>query len=41
MDYLDKEEKEIIESYETDEWVSSGEDLKEEIKKAANNSLLE
>ena len=36
MDYLDKEEKEIIESYENEEWVSSGEDLKEEIKKAAN-----
>lgn len=40
MYYLDKEEKEIIESYENEEWVSSGEDLKEEIKKAANNSLL-
>lgn len=40
MDYLDKEEKEIIESYEKEEWVSSGNELKEEIKKAAKNSLL-
>ncbi|GEM_PF-3687382 len=40
MDYLDKEEKEIIESYENGEWVSSGDELKEEIKQAAKNSML-
>lgn len=40
MDYLDKDEKEIIESYENEEWVSSGDELKEEIRKAAKNSTL-
>jgi len=40
MDYLDKEEKEIIESYENEEWVSSDKTLKEEIEKAAKNSTL-
>lgn len=40
MDYLDKEEKEIIESYENEEWVSSGDQIKEEIKQAAKNSTL-
>jgi len=40
MDYFDKEEKEIIESYENEEWVSSDKTLKEEIEKAAKNSTL-
>lgn len=40
MDYLDKEEKDIIESYENEEWVSSGNELKEQIRQAAKNSLL-
>ncbi|MDZ7756635.1 hypothetical protein [Rhodohalobacter sp.] len=40
MDYLDQEEKKIIESYENGEWVSSGEGIKEEIRKAAKNSTL-
>lgn len=40
MDYKDQEEKEIIESYENEEWVSSGEELKKEIKQAARNSTL-
>lgn len=40
MDYLDKEEKEIIESYEKDNWVSTGDDLKDNIKKAAKKSQL-
>jgi len=35
MKALDKEEKEIIESYENEEWVSSGDELKEEIRQAA------
>jgi len=38
MDYLDKEEKEIMESYETEEWVSSGDKLKEEIRQAAKTA---
>lgn len=40
MDYADKEEKEIVESYEKDEWVSSGKKKKEEIAEAAEKSLL-
>ncbi|PKD43914.1 antitoxin [Rhodohalobacter barkolensis] len=40
MDYIDKEEKEIIESYENEEWVSSGVELKKEIRQAAKNSTL-
>ena len=40
MDYLDKDEKEIMESYENGEWVSSGDELKEEIRHAAKNSTL-
>ena len=40
MDYFDKEEKEIIESYENEEWVSSDKTLKKEIEKAAKNSTL-
>ncbi len=40
MKALDKEEKEIIESYENEEWVSSGEEIKEEIRQAAKNSTL-
>ena len=40
MDYLDKDEKEIMESYENGEWVSSGDELKEEIRQAAKNSIL-
>lgn len=40
MDYLDKDEKEIMESYGNGEWVSSGDELKEEIRQAAKNSTL-
>lgn len=40
MDYLDNEEKEIIESYKNDEWVSSGKAKMEEIKEAAEQSKL-
>lgn len=40
MDYIDKEEKEIIESYENEEWVSSGDELKDEIRQAAKKSTL-
>lgn len=40
MDYLDNEEKEIIESYENEEWVSSGDELKKEIEQAAKQSTL-
>lgn len=35
MAYTDKEEKEIVESYEKDEWVSSEKKKKEDIAKAA------
>ena len=38
MDYLDTDEKELIDSYENDEWVSAGEKIKEKIKEAAKNS---
>ncbi len=40
MDYLDKEEKELIESYENEEWVSSGNEIKEKVRQAAKNSML-
>ena len=40
MDFLDKEEKEIMESYNSDEWVSAGKKKKEEIREAAKQSLL-
>jgi len=40
MDYHDKEEKEIIESYENEEWVSAVDELKQEIKQAAKKSTL-
>ncbi len=40
MDYLDKEEKEIIESYEQEEWVSSGSEKRKEIEEAAKQSTL-
>ncbi len=40
MDYLDKDEKEIMESYGNGEWVSSVDELKEEIRHAAKNSTL-
>jgi predicted DNA binding CopG/RHH family protein len=40
MDYLDKEEKEFIESYENEEWVSSGNEIKEKVRKAAKDSML-
>lgn len=39
MDFLDKEEKRIIESYENDEWVSSDPVNKEQYRKAALESL--
>lgn len=38
MDYIDKEEKELIESYNNDEWVSASKSKKAEIEKAANKS---
>ena len=38
--YIDKEEKEIVESYDSDEWVSVGDEKKEELREAAKNSLL-
>lgn len=40
MDYIDKEEEEINESYENEEWVSSGDDLQDEIRQAAKKSTL-
>lgn len=40
MNYLDKEEKEIIESYEKDEWVSTGSEKRDEIEEAAKQSTL-
>lgn len=40
MDFLDKEEKEIMESYNLDDWVSVGDQKKEEIRKAAKQSIL-
>lgn len=40
MDFLDKEEKEIMESYSLDEWVSVGEQKKEEIREDAKQSIL-
>lgn len=39
-DYIDKEEKEIVESYDSDAWVSVGDEKKEELREAAKNSLL-
>ncbi|NBC65826.1 MAG: antitoxin [Bacteroidetes bacterium] len=39
MDYIDNEEKEIIESYEKDEWTASDDNqLKERIIRAAEKS---
>ena len=40
MDYLDKEEKEIIESFDNDEWVSSGKEKRKEMEEAAKQSTL-
>lgn len=40
MDYTDKEEKEIMESFEKEEWVSSGKKLREEITEAAEKNML-
>lgn len=40
MDYINKEEKDIIESYNRDEWVSALDEKKAEIKEAAKNSTL-
>jgi len=40
MDYLDKKEKEIVESYENDEWVSVDKKELENYKKAARESML-
>lgn len=39
MDFLDKEEKGIIESYENDEWVSGRAENKEHYREVANESL--
>jgi len=38
---IDEEEKKIIESYENEEWISSGDELKEEIRQAAKNNIFE
>ena len=38
MNYHDKEEKEIMESYDRDEWVSVSKSKKAEIEEAADNS---
>jgi len=38
MDYHDKQEKEIMESYDRDEWVSVSKSKKAEIEEAADNS---
>lgn len=40
MDYINKDEKEIIESYNLDEWVSVGDQEKEEIREDAKQSIL-
>ena len=40
MDYIDKEEKELMESYNNDEWISITKSKKAEIEKAANNSTI-
>lgn len=40
MDYINKEEKDIIESYNRDEWVSALDEKKAEIKEVAKNSTL-
>lgn len=40
MDYTDKEEKEIVESYEKDEWVSSGKKKRKVIAEAAKQHSL-
>lgn len=38
MDYIDKEEKELMKSYDRDEWVSVSDGKKAEIEEAADNS---
>ena len=38
MDYTDKEEKELMKSYDRDEWVSVSDGKKAEIEEAADNS---
>ncbi|MFO7798295.1 antitoxin [Rhodohalobacter sp.] len=40
MDYIDKKEKEITKSCETEDWITSGEKIKEEIRQAAKKSTL-
>jgi hypothetical protein len=40
MDYLDKEEKKVIESYENDEWHSIRKEDQESYIKAAEKSSL-
>jgi uncharacterized protein YjhX (UPF0386 family) len=40
MDQFDKEGKEIVESYQRDEWISSDDNLKETITKAAKKNHL-
>lgn len=39
MTYLNKAEKEIIESYKLDEWISTDKNLKESISNAAKKSV--
>jgi len=38
MDYIDKEEKGLMKSYNCDEWISVSESKKAEIENAANHS---
>lgn len=38
--YFDKDEKEIMESYDSGEWESAGDEKKEELREAAKNSML-
>lgn len=40
MEYIDKEEKKIIDSYENDEWVSMNKNKQDSYKKAAQKSSL-
>ena len=38
MDYIDKDEKELLESFERNEWVSVSDSKKAEIEAAARNN---
>jgi len=39
-DYIDKDEKQIMESYDSGEWASAGDQKKEDLREAAKNSML-